>query len=469
MNGLSRLRLSCEWAHLRGRMGRLPGRVGQDGKAAPPPPGAQETTPERCGYTRPDTLRETLTVTHSRPLLGQLMAYGASEAATKLSRLMVVVAVARSLDLGEIGLAAAALATGDMLKSLTENGVGQRIVAAPDRDLAATCNRAVRLNWMWCSGLFAAQATLSTVLWLASGNATLALLVLVLAGEYLFMPGGLVQCGLALRAGKMKQTAAIAGAQAVSANLLSVALALVWPSALVLVLPRLLTAPIWLIAMRRLHPWQPTPEHGTAPIKEFLAFGGPVLGTEVVKTARLHGDKLIVGALLGPELLGAYFMAFNAGLSLASSFSMAFAAVLFPHLCRSSDRPEALREGVRLSLLLVTPVVVLQSALAPWYVPMLLGVDHAALATPVGILCLAAIPTMLWTATAGWLRAEGRTQAELGGTVLLTVSLMMGTMLAAPFGLIGLSWTYLITASLVMPLLSIPTLRMSFSSLLKKA
>lgn len=391
--------------------------------------------------------------------LGHLMAYCASEAATKLSRLGVVVVVARTLDLTEIGLAAAALATGDLLKSLTENGVNQRIIAAPQAALSGTCARAHQVNWLWCGGLFAVQSALAAGIWLGTGNALLAGMIVLLAGEYLFMPGGLVQCGLALRAGKLRRTAAIAGSQAVTANALSIALALLWPSALALVLPRLLTAPLWLIAMRRLHPWQPDPATPAAPLGPFLRFGGPILATELVKTARLHADKLLVGALLGPELLGAYFIAFNAGLSLATSFSTAFSAVLFPHLCASANRAHAVRDGLRLSLMIIAPVVVLQSLLAPWYVPLLLGPAHAALADLVAILCLVAIPTMLWTATAGWLRAEQYTARELRGTAILTAALLTSTALAAPFGLTALAWAYLATACVVMPVLSRPVLR----------
>lgn len=395
-------------------------------------------------------------------MLSHLLAYGASEIATKLSRLGVVIAVARTLDAAEIGVAAAALATGDLLKSLTENGVGQRIIAASQAELSATCNRAHGLFWVWCVGLFTVQSLIAGAVWMLTGNPALAALILVLAGEYLFMPGGLVQTGLALRAGKLKQTAAIAGGQAVMANLMSVALALVWPSALALVLPRLLTAPFWLLSMRRLHPWSHDPEAGKAPIRPFIGFGAPILGTEIVKTARLHADKLIVGALLGPEILGLYFMAFNAGLSLATSFSAAFAAVLFPHLCTGADRAAAMRQGLAVSIGLVAPAVILQAVLAPWYVPLLLGEGWEGLAEPVSILCLVAIPTMLWTATAGWLRAENRPLAELRGTAILTAAMIANTVIVAPYGLTALAWGYLATACVTMLMLSRPALSLAF-------
>lgn len=402
-------------------------------------------------------------------LLGHLLAYGASEMASKLSRLGVVIAVARTLEAREIGIAAAAIATGDMLKALTENGVIQRIIAARDEELDATCNRAHGLFWAWCLGLFGVQAAVATGVWALTGNVPLALLILVLSGEYLFMPGGLVQAGLALRNGKLRQTAAIAGGQAVLANGLSVVLALLWPSALALILPRLLTAPFWLVAMRRLNPWVRNPEAGKTPIRPFLNFGWAVLGVEVVKAARMQADKLIVGALLGPQALGLYFMAFNAGLSLATSFSTAFAAVLFPHLCASEDRAAALRQGMAVSLGLVGPAVILQALLAPWYVPILLGDGWADLSATVSVLCLAAIPTMLWTAAAGWMRAENRPQHELLGTAVLTGALMLNTVLAAPYGLETIAWGYLATASVTMLVMSWPALRFALVPTLAKA
>lgn len=396
------------------------------------------------------------------PFIGQVLAFGASEVATKLTRLFVVIAVARFLSPAEIGIAAAALATGDILKSLTENGIGQRIIAARDDALPSVCRTAHRLFWTWNLGLFFIQSLVALMVWSFGGSAFIAVLILVLAGEYLFMPGGLVQVALAMRAGKMKSIAAIQGTQVITANALSVVLALIWPSALVLVLPRLLTAPIWLIAVRRLHHWRVDPTADAAPVKPFISFGWAVLGVEIVKALRLQADKLLVGLLLGPQALGMYFMAFNAGLSLASSFSVALSVVLFPHLCNSDNRAAALRQGMVLSLGLVTPVVMLQAALAPWYVPLLLGPDWAELSEVVSILCLAAIPTMLWTASAGWMRAEGQPQKELLATIIITACLMLNTIIFAPLGLTAIAWGYLLVASLSMTVVALPALSVAF-------
>ncbi|MBT0956539.1 oligosaccharide flippase family protein [Alphaproteobacteria bacterium KMM 3653] len=407
--------------------------------------------------------------TSSRRILHNLFAYGASEVAAKASRLLVVVAVARSLELSQIGIAAAALAAADILKSLTENGVGQKIIAARDEDLPQTCATAHRIFWVWCIGLFLLQSAVGFALYASGASLQVLLLILVLAGEYLFMPAGLVQTALAMRSGKLRQTAAISGAQIVAANMMSVVLAVIWPTALALILPRLLTAPFWLIAMRRLHPWTLDLSQGRAPLRPFISFGWAVLGVELVKALRLQADKLIVGTLMGAEALGLYFMAFNAGLGLANSFSTAFSTVLFPHLCASEDKPAALRQSILLALGLIAPAVILQSLAAPYYVPVLFGDNWTGIEDIVSILCLVAIPTTLWSASAGWMRATGKAQQEFWATVMITAALMANTALMAPLGLMAVASGYAVVATLAMLAASLPALSLAFGPSFAKA
>ncbi len=392
----------------------------------------------------------------NRHFLTSLLTNGASEIIQKLSRIAVVVVVARVMDAEAIGLAAAAIAAGDILKSLTEAGVVQRIIAARDAALPAVVATARRLFWMWCLGLFAFQCLLAVGFWLWTGSTLVAVMIALLGLEYLFMPAGIVQCALAMRAGRMTATAGVAGGQVLLANLLTAALALVFPSPLALVLPRVLTAPVWLIGMRRLHPDVPPAPVKAAPVAHFTGFGACLLGSEVIRTLRLQGDKLVIGATLGPEALGIYFFAFNAGLSLATSVSIAFSRVIFPRIAGAKHRARAAGEAVWLGLLMTAPVVVLQALAAPTYVPLLLGQEWAHIAPIVSILCLAAIPTMVWSGTAQWLRAEDRAGTELAITAALTTGLLTATYLLAPLGLEAVAWGYLAVSCLGQLLASIP-------------
>lgn len=391
-----------------------------------------------------------------RHFITSLLTNGASEIIQKISRIAVVVVVARVMDAEAIGLAAAAIAAGDILKSLTETGVVQRIISARDTALPGVIRTARRLFWLWCIGLMTVQCVLAVAIWAWTGETVIPFMIALLSVEYLFMPAGIVHCALAMRVGKLTGTAGVAGGQIVLANMLTAALAVVFPSPLALILPRVLTAPVWLIGMQRLHPDVPDHPSDDAPVSHFLGFGACLLGSEVIKTLRLQGDKLVIGATLGAEALGLYFFAFNAGLSLATSISTAFSRVVFPKITAAKHRAKATAEMMWLGLLLTTPIVLLQALAAPYYVPVLLGEELGHIAPIVSILCLAAIPTMVWSGTAQWLRAEDRALTELVVTAGLTTALLVTTYLLAPFGLEAIAWSYLAVSCAVQLLASIP-------------
>lgn len=396
--------------------------------------------------------------------VANLMSFGISEVASKCARILVVVAMARALDLVQIGIVAAAIAAGDILKSFTENGVGQRIIAASDRNLDAICATAHRLFWVWTVGLFCAQLMIATVVYLFGGSIFLSGLIALMGVEYLFMPAGLVQVALAMRAGKLKQIAAIGGLQNVGANLMSIALLTVWPSAIALILPRILSAPIWLVAVRRLNPW--TKPHNTpfAPLMPFVQYGWAVLGVEVVKAMRLQADKLVVGLTLGAETLGLYFIAFNAGLSLSNAFTTAFSTVLFPRLAQSRDRLASLRQSLLVGVGLIVPLVTLQALLVPVYMPFLLGPGWGEIELLVKILCLVAIPMTFWATAAGWLRAKGRPQTELWITSVLAIAVIVNALVLGPFGLLPLTIGYAVITTIVTLAAAIVALRAAFHS-----
>lgn len=377
-----------------------------------------------------------------------LGAYSASEAAAKISRLAVVLVVARTMSPEAIGLVAAAMAASDLLKAFTENGVSQRIIHADADCLESVCRRAHSIFWVWCGGLFLLQLVLAGAFFVFGGSSLIAGMIAVLAIEYLFMPAGLVQCALAMREGRMTQTAAIAGGQIVGANLATAALVLVWPAPFAIILPKVLSAPIWLIAMRRLRPWTQTAVK-PAPLQYFARFGLAVLGIEILKAIRLQADKLIIGGLLGAEALGIWFFAVNAGLGLANSFSTAFGVVLFPHLCASSDQARTLQKSLVMAMCILAPAILLQSLMAPIYVPLLFGEKWAGMSHLVSILCIAAIPNLLWSASAQFLRAQDRAATEFKLSLAMAVTTLVTTAAFAAQGLEVVAWGTLVAALLL--------------------
>lgn len=393
-----------------------------------------------------------------------LFAYGASEAGAKISRLLVVIVMARTLDAASIGLVATALAISEIIKSLTENGIGHRVISADPKNLSATCRQAHRLVWVWCIGLLALQLTIAALFISLGGGLIVAAMIALLGLEYLFMPGGLVSCALAMREGKLKSTAGIAAIQNVGSNFLMVALLLIWPDPVVVVAAKLATAPLWLIGMRRLRPFQPDRDVVAEPVAPFLKFGGAVLGVELLRAVRMQADKLVISALLGAEALGIYFFAVNAGLGIATSFATAFSTVLFPTLCASNDPARDLGRAILLALAVVTPIVALQVVAAPYYVSAVFGADWAPVAPLVSILCLAALPTVIWSAAGQWMRANGKAGTEFIASIGIAVALVAAVTLAAPYGLTAVAWAVLAAATTSQLIVSSRALRVAFGT-----
>jgi len=281
-----------------------------------------------------------------------MMAYGSAEAVTRIVRLAAILVVARQISPTMLGTAALALSVFELVRVLTNVGIGQRVINASEEELPSICNAAARSFWIVCLSVAGVQLAIAAIAAVAFGLSDVAAMLAVLSGVYLFMPAGLVQIFLAMRAQRMGATARVAAVQNITDCALTVVLAIVWPSPWAIVLPKLLTAPVWLVLARRTCKWSPDTAAGRAPLSAFSTFGPAILGSELLTAARLHCDKLLIGALLGTEALGLYYFAFNAGLGITQSLVTASNLVLFPHLAkmRGEKLEVEFRSMFRLSL-----------------------------------------------------------------------------------------------------------------------
>jgi len=381
---------------------------------------------------------------------GHMSIYGLAEIAGKLSRLVTTVALARALAPEMLGLAVLALSIGELLKAFTESGVGQRIVAATDEELQAVVNTAYRLFWAIALLLFLAQIGVAALAASLEAQPDLFTLVALLGLQYLIMPPGQVACFLAMRDRRLRRTAFAAAVQLVFSNLVAAALVFLWADPLAVILPKVASALVWYLTMRRAAVWRYRPDAGFAPLKSFRDWTLAVLGGELLKSLRLQADKLIVAAALGLELLGLYYFAFNAGLGIALSLGNAAGLVLLPHLAARAgqERRRFFLRSLALLLAAMLAVASLQALLAPWYLPLIFGPQWPGMPALVSLLCFAAVPIALGTAVTQWMRANGRPLADLAAAGLNTAALLLAVLLLAPLGLLAIAWGTLAVTSL---------------------
>ncbi len=373
------------------------------------------------------------------PFLRGVAAFGSAEAFTRVIRLGAIIVIARQISAELLGTAALALSIFELVRVLSNVGIGQRIIIATNQEVEAISLSARRLFMFVCGAVGIVQLAVASLLWLVFDQHEAAGMLAVLALVYVFMPGGLVPIFRAMRAQRMGAVAKVAAIQNGVDCLLTLALVIVWPSAWAIVLPKLLTAPIWLILAKGTYNWRADHSVVAAPIERFQQFGLAVLGTEITIAARQHGDKLLVGAMLGTEALGLYYFAYNAGLGITQSFVSACNAVLFPHLAgKSAEHLESeFRRSFWLGLAVLLPLVAAQALLAPFYVPVVFGNKWAAAIPILVMLTAAAIPLYVGSLLGARYRALGRPLAETSLATLATCAALIGLALGAHTSVVG--------------------------------
>ncbi len=392
-------------------------------------------------------------------LLRGFGALGLGELCIRLSRIVTTIVLARYLDAPELGIAATALACFELVRVLANNGIGQMVVRASEEDLAATCNTAWKLTWLACVAMAAIQITAGLVIAHVSERPELLAKIALLAGAYLFLPFGMVNFWLMQRQYRMRMLATINTAQVGTDNLLTAALAIAGLGAWAIVLPKLLTVPIWLYGVRKTVSWKRDRAAGGVPVRQVLRYATPILLSEIVGAVRLNLDKMLVGGMLGLQALGVYYFAFGAGYGLSLVLTSALAAASFPHLADHRLGPTELLERFDKALLgLALPIsflIALQSLAVYVYVPVLFGEKWAPMTSVVAVLCLSATTKAWYDLSVQLLRAAGLPGYELGAATTFTIVVL---------GSLALGLTYDLMTGVAMLSISTIALQLAFTA-----
>lgn len=375
------------------------------------------------------------------------------EVCGRIARLLATVLLARALTPFDFGAAAAAITCFEIIRVLLNTGVGQAIIRATDEQLDATCATAHRIGWLSCILVALLQVAIGWVLSVYSGRDDLFYMIAALSGVYLIMAPGIVNIQLLLRQNRIKTVTGIATAQNVSDHVLTAMLALAGFGAWAIVLPKLLTVPIWLFGARWSQPWTRNKAAGFVPMRDILTYAAPILGSEVMAAARMHIDKLLVGSVLGVEALGIYYFAFNAGIGVSMTLTAALAMSSYPHLAEVAHQPRELLarfdEIMGRTAPLISLAIAFQAFAALTYVPLVFG-EHWAHAAPlVAMLCVSGITKSAFDVGQQGLRAAGLTQQDFYASTAFSVVSLIAFKIALWFGLSIAVTTFAVTACLL--------------------
>jgi teichuronic acid exporter len=389
------------------------------------------------------------------PLLRAFGALGSAEAVNRLTRIVAAICLARALGPVEFGIAAIALTTAELLRVFTQTGLGAQVIQAPEAELEEVCAAAHRLNWQMHGTLFAVQMLLAWPVAVWFGNAAIGWLIALLAAPLLIYPFAAVRVYRTQRRNRMALIGGTTVLQVSTDNLLTGVMALAGFGLWSVAVPKLIVAVLWVLAWARIDAWRPAGRARPETMRSCRAFGGKVLGSEVIGALSIHADKFIIGALMGLEAVGLYFFAFNAGLGITRAFVAAASLGLLPHLCAARDEREQrarFLHGIGLSYAMAAPILIAQIALAPIYVPLVFGAKWADSVPLVMVLCASAATWPLWRATVQLWRARGRPGLELRWTAIYTALSLGVTAAGTALGLMAIGFLLLAVNLAVVPL-----------------
>lgn len=393
-----------------------------------------------------------------------------AELVIRVIRLLTTVVLARFLTKYDYGLAAIVLTTYEFTYVFTDIGIGAKLIQADRDELEDLCQNAYWLSWVLYVGLFLTQALVSFPIAWFYGESKLILPISVLGLVFLITPTAVVQAILLRRENRLEIRAINNAAVQGSSNLLSLVLAYflgpmgfgVWA----IVLPKVVVAPLWAYIYLRNHSWRPSGGFRKDKWVEIFQFGKNVLGIELLKTLRTNLDYLLVGRFLGIKELGIYFFAFNAGLGISLSIIKSINAALLPHLCEMRESLSRLKRQYYKSLkaiaALIVPLALLQSSLAPFYVPIVFGEKWVEAIPVLMIICLSAIPRPFGEAASQLMVTIGRPDIDFRWSVIFTFIFTVSIFIGVQWQAIGVAAAVLAVHAIALPLYTIWAARYTF-------
>ncbi len=392
------------------------------------------------------------------------------ELVNRVFRLGVTVILARLLTPEDYGLAAIILTVRELSVVFSlKFGIAGKLIQASSEDLNDLVNTSYWLSWIVCICIFITQCAVAfPIAWFYNTNQVI-LPICVVAFYHLFVPNFVIQWALIERENRMKLTALAQTCESVINNLVTLCLALLGMGVWAIVLPAVVSSPfVWLFFAYKYHTWRPNGTFTLYRWREIFSFGRNILAFQLLDNIRNYLDYLLVGKILGINALGFYYFAFNAGLGISLSVMNSFIAALNPHLCQARDNFSELRKRYFSSLKTIrqifVPLVIVQSSLAPFYVPIIFGEKWVEAIPVLVIICLSALPRPFAMATSMLLQAIDKTAINVKWGIIFTVFFTFSILIAINWGIVPVAIAVLVSHAVAMPIFAIWGTNYAFTS-----
>lgn len=395
----------------------------------------------------------------SNQFLRNLSWLGMAEIVYRIFRLLLVAIMARFLSDYDYGLGAIVLTVREFAVNFSNLGIGAKIIQAEEKELNTLCNSAYWLNWVVFASLFVIQCLVAFPVSWAKNTPEVVLPICVSGIAYLIWPITSIQKTLIQRENRFKIIAITDSLQFSLASIISALFAVMHLGVWAFALPAVMIAPVEVIIYNRYHNWRIKTGFTTKYWRSIWSFGKNLLAISLLKTLRNNLDYLIIFNFLGVKELGIYFFGFNAGLGISLSIINAVNSAILPHLCAVRSEIKEFKKtyfhSLKIIARIIFPFVLLQSTLAPFYVPIVFGQNRVNAIPIIIIVCLSAIPRPFADAASQLLVAVGKPYLDLRWNVIFTSIFGVALLIGAKFSIVGVAIAVLWAHITCLPLFSL--------------
>jgi len=195
--------------------------------------------------------------------------------------------------------------------------------------------------------------------------------------------------------------------------------------------------------------WRPSLHFRLSECRRYVRFGAFQIGERMVNALGQQLDKILIGALMGPEQLGFYDLAYRLMIRPYQLISPMFTRVAFPLFSKVQDDFDRLRKGflemIGVLGALTAPLYAGMIALAEPIVLVQMGSGYEPCIPLLRILSLLGFLYSIGSPMGSILLARGRADVAFYINVLRTLLLAGAVVVGAQFGLEGIAWSLVIT------------------------
>lgn len=387
---------------------------------------------------------------------------GGAELINRLFRLATTVTLARTFSPEEYALMAIIYTTFEIANVFTvRGGIAAKIIQADEQDIKTICDTSYWLNWILCGSLFVIQCFAAFPIAYFYGKTQLILPLCAIAITYLIIPTSMVQLAMIQRENRLQVIALCNIVQAFVTNFTTVALAMFGLGIWAIVLPIILNSVVGIVIVSINYKWQPPRCFKLDRWQEITNFGKNMLGVELLGKLRGNIDYLVIGHFLGLDALGIYYFAFNAGLGISMNVINSFSSALFPYLCSVRESPKEFRKryikSLKMIAIIFVPLIIMQSSLAPFYVPLIFGNKWASAIPILIIICMSALPQAFSLASSMLLDAIDKTHVTLYLDMIFTIIFTVAIFISVKWGILSVAIAVLISKFLILPIIMLVT------------